>query len=99
MAAASNSNTSAAQSAPLEAGEIAARLLEALEENDLIFLGKDENRAAEIYTAVAAGAPDALVLLCPGSDALPGDSAPPSPANVGMRAAALRILIDEDPPE
>ncbi|MDB5671600.1 MAG: box helicase, partial [Alphaproteobacteria bacterium] len=45
--------------------------------------------------AVTAGAPDALVLMAPGSDALPGDSAPPSPANVGLRASALRRLRAE----
>lgn len=32
------------------------------------------------------------MILCPASDALPGESDPPSPANAGQRAAALRRL-------
>jgi transcription-repair coupling factor (superfamily II helicase) len=77
---------------PENEGVIVAALLEALKSADLVFLAKDEVRGAEIASAVAAGAPDAAVVFCPGSDALPGDSAPPSAANVGQRAAALRKL-------
>ena len=73
----------------LEVGEIAASCL-AAPDRDLILLARDELRAAEIHAAIAAGAPDALVLLCPGSDALPGDAVPASPSNVGLRASALR---------
>lgn len=76
----------------LGTGAIAARLAEALGDGDLIFLAADEPRASEVARALAVAAPDACVLLCPGSDALPGDSAPPSPANAGQRAAALRRL-------
>ena len=73
-------------------GDTIAALLTSIESDDLIVIAKDEPAGAEISRALEAGAPDALVLFCPGSDALPGDSAPPSPANVGQRATALRRL-------
>ncbi len=80
-------------SAPIENdGIIVATLLAELKGSDILFLAKDEVRGAEIAAALAAGAPDAQVVFCPGSDALPGDSAPPSPGNIGQRAAALRRL-------
>jgi transcription-repair coupling factor (superfamily II helicase) len=78
--------------APLQIGEVAASLLSALEHGDVVFIGADETRAAETARVLKAAAPKAEVLHCPASDALPGDSAPPSPANVGQRAAALRRL-------
>jgi transcription-repair coupling factor (superfamily II helicase) len=65
-------------------------LLTSLEHDDVLFLAADEPRALEVAHAVGGGAPDASVLFCPASDALPGESAPPSPANVGQRASALR---------
>ena len=76
--------------AKLEVGETAAVLLTAAETRDVIFIAADEPRALEIVRALQGGAPEAGVVFCPGSDALPGDSAPPSPANVGQRTAALR---------
>nr|WP_241557155.1 helicase-related protein [Croceibacterium ferulae] len=63
-----------------------------MQDGDLLFIAKDDPSAMELARALEAGAPDALVVFCPGSDALPGDSAPPSPANVGQRATALRKL-------
>jgi transcription-repair coupling factor (superfamily II helicase) len=75
-------------------GEVAASLLTALEAGDAVFIAADETRAAEAARILAAAAPDAAVVHCPASDALPGDSAPPSPANVGQRAAALRKLAE-----
>jgi transcription-repair coupling factor (superfamily II helicase) len=83
----------AAQSAAkLPPSEVVAGLLNQLGEQDVIFVAADEPRAVEVTRAVQHGVPDALVLFCPGSDALPGDSAPPSPSNVGKRATALRQL-------
>lgn len=76
----------------LGVGETAALLLDALLEQDFIFLAADEPRAIEIVRALEGGAPEALVLFCPGSDALPGERAPASPSNVGQRATALRKL-------
>ncbi|WP_229664486.1 TRCF domain-containing protein [Sphingomonas metalli] len=73
-------------------GETAAALAEALADGDLVFAAADEARAAGVAQALAAACPDAAVLYCPGSDALPGDDSPASPANVGARVAALRRL-------
>jgi transcription-repair coupling factor (superfamily II helicase) len=67
-------------------------LLTALQTSDLVFIATDEPLAIEVARAMQAGAPEQLVVFCPGSDALPGESAPPSPANVGQRATALRRL-------
>ncbi|HZF95603.1 MAG TPA: TRCF domain-containing protein [Allosphingosinicella sp.] len=85
-------NGTAGGGAPLQIGEIAASLLSALERGDVVFIAADETRAAETARILKAAAPEAEILHCPASDALPGDSAPPSPANVGQRAAALRRL-------
>jgi transcription-repair coupling factor (superfamily II helicase) len=76
----------------LATGEIAALLAEALASADLFFAAADEPRAIAVARALAALAPEACVIFCPGSDALPGDAAPASPANVGERVAALRRL-------
>lgn len=78
--------------APRQIGEVVAGLLDALARDSLIFLARDEARAADIARGLSAGDPEALVLFCPGSDALPGDAAPPTPANVGQRTGALRKL-------
>jgi len=83
-------------------GEVAARLADALLEGDLLFAAEDEPRAAAITGALRAMAPAVEVVFCPASDALPGDSAPASPANVGRRVAAFRQLrlkhYEEDRP-
>ena len=84
--------------APLETGEIAAALADHLAAGDLLYAAADEPRAIAVSRALAAMAPDAAVVFCPGSDALPGDEAPASPANVGRRVAALRhvrLLLGE----
>jgi transcription-repair coupling factor (superfamily II helicase) len=81
-----------ARQEPLGIGEIAASLLQALESGDVVFLAVDEVRAAETARILKAAATGSEILHCPASDALPGDSAPASPANVGQRAAALRKL-------
>ncbi|MGA1799843.1 TRCF domain-containing protein [Sphingomonas sp. 4RDLI-65] len=69
---------------------VAAALVERLREDGLIYVAADDQRATEIAAVAAALAPDALVVQLPSSDALPGDEAPASPANVGRRVAALR---------
>ncbi|MBA2934512.1 DEAD/DEAH box helicase [Sphingomonas sp. CGMCC 1.13654] len=76
----------------LGVGETVAALADALAGGDLLFAAADEQRAAGAARALAAALPGVAVLLCPGSDALPGDNAPASPANVGFRVAALRQL-------
>lgn len=73
-------------------GEVVAVLLKRLCDDDLIFIARDELRAREIAQAMQAGAGEHIVLLCLGSDALPGDSSPATPANAGQRATALRML-------
>ena len=74
---------------PATVGVVATRLAEALAQGDVIYVAADEQRAEMVATALAVAAPDAEVLHCPSSDALPGDTSPASPANVGRRVAAL----------
>src|SRR5205085_1461274 len=70
--------------------ETVAALALALEAGDLLYAAADEPAAMVIARALTAAAPEALTLFCPTSDALPGDGAPASPANVGRRVSALR---------
>ncbi len=65
-------------------------LAEQLPAGDLIAAVADDARAAAVAQALQAAMPAATILFCPGSDALPGEDAPPSPANVGQRVSALR---------
>ncbi len=77
---------------PVAAGPVAVAVVEALGKGDVICVAADDQRATEVAAIAAALAPDALVVHLPSSDALPGDDAPASPANVGRRVAALRQL-------
>ena len=72
--------------------EQAAALAPLLGNGNLIAIARDELAARELADALAAMCPDGIVIFCPGSDALPGDASPASPANVGQRLAALRRL-------
>ena len=72
--------------------ETAVAVAEALSDGDILFAATDEVRAAALWRLLRIAAPDATVLFCPGSDALPGDDAPASPVNVGQRVAALRTV-------
>ena len=76
----------------LGSAEHAAALAPLLDSEDLIAIVRDDVAASAVAEALAALCPDSTVLLCPGSDALPGDTAPASPANVGQRVAALYQL-------
>ena len=67
-------------------------LAAALSDGDLLFAAADEPQAAAVALALSAAVPDATVLFCPSSDALPGDDTPASPANVGRRVSALREI-------
>ena len=71
---------------------LAARLVEQLSRGDLIYVAVDDQRATDIAALVVALMPTAIVAHLPSSDALPGDDAPASPANVGLRMTALRRL-------
>jgi transcription-repair coupling factor (superfamily II helicase) len=82
----------AAAATAAAAAPLAAAIVERLSDGNLVYVAADDQRATEIATITAALAPDALVVHVPSSDALPGDDAPASPANVGRRVAALRRL-------
>ena len=81
-----------AKALPAPVGLVAATLAERLRNGDQLFLATDDVRAASIAGALKAAAPDVHVALVPASDALPGDSSPPTAANVGHRVAAFRCL-------
>jgi transcription-repair coupling factor (superfamily II helicase) len=72
--------------------ETAAGLAGLLRKSDVLAAEADEVRAAALARALAAMMPAATVVVCPGTDALPGDEAPASPANVGQRVSALRTV-------
>src|SRR5690606_11378363 len=81
--AASVSQVPAQDGPPASLGDILPVLLTQLHDHDLFVVARDEPAAAALALALAGGAPEATIALCPGSDAMPGDSAPPSPSNVG----------------
>ncbi|MET0241265.1 MAG: DEAD/DEAH box helicase [Sphingobium sp.] len=70
----------------------AAILAEQLTANDVAFVCDDDQQAESLAAALAAMVPQHPVIFLPSSDALPGDRAPASPANIGRRIAALRQL-------
>ena len=72
--------------------ETAAGLAGLLRKGDVLAAEADEVRAAALARALAAMMPAVTVVVCPGTDALPGDEAPASPANVGQRVSALRTV-------
>ena len=77
---------------PLAVARVAAALTEPLAKGDVVYVATDDQRATDIAAIARAMAPDAVVVHLPSSDALPGDDSPASPANVGLRVAALRRL-------
>ncbi|WP_298690262.1 TRCF domain-containing protein [uncultured Sphingomonas sp.] len=70
----------------------AVQIAKALADADILFLADDEQQAEALAGAVRAIAPAHPVFFLPASDALPGDAAPPSPANAGHRVSALRAI-------
>lgn len=82
--------TPSADAPRLGIAEAVAAYAQALADGDLLIAAADEVRASATARALAVAVPEAAVLFCPGSDALPGDAAPASPGNVGQRVAALR---------
>ncbi len=81
-----------AQQERVAPGPVAAMLADWASGRSVLFVASDEARAAAIVATLAAFAPDRCVVHLPSTDALPGDDAPASPANVGQRVAALRRL-------
>jgi transcription-repair coupling factor (superfamily II helicase) len=75
---------------PACVGDVATQIAEALRDSHIVFLARDEQRAEAIAAALRVAAPECITVHYPSSDALPGDTAPASPANVGHRVAALR---------
>ncbi|MCI1142567.1 hypothetical protein MOP88_10120 [Sphingomonas sp. WKB10] len=63
--------------------ETAAGLAGLLRKGDVLAAEADEVRAAALARALAAMMPAATVVVCPGTDALPGDEAPASPPMLG----------------
>ena len=83
----------ATQTTPvLEPADVAFMLAANRAERPLLYVAADESRAQAIAQAVAIASPDAQVLFCPGSDALPGEATPSSAANAGQRVAALHRI-------
>ena len=74
-------------------GAVAARAAEMLENGNVLIILSDEQRAEAVAAALTAAAPTARVIHQPSSDALPGDTSPPSPANLGRRVAALHAVF------
>lgn len=89
--AAGSSASSDPKSCPPTIGEVAAIVAEALEHGDVLLAVENESRAQAIARTLRSMC-DGDIILCPPSDALPGDKSPASPANVGQRVAALRHL-------
>ena len=71
-------------------GVAAARIAEALVAGNVLAIISSDYRARDICAALQGAAPDAQVLFFPPSDALPGDTQPPTAANIGQRLSALR---------
>jgi transcription-repair coupling factor (superfamily II helicase) len=68
------------------------RIVRNIGDGPVLYLCDDDTEAESLAAIVSALLPDAAVVHMPASDALPGDDAPPSPANVGYRVTALRRL-------
>ena len=76
---------------------IAAQIARHLTKQDMVYLADDDQQAQAITAALRGMLPEARVFFMPSSDALPGDVAPASPANVGMRVAALHAAVADRP--
>ncbi|CAA9535729.1 MAG: Transcription-repair coupling factor [uncultured Sphingosinicella sp.] len=72
-------------------GPTLARLLAAVENDDVLMIASTEQRGEALANA-AASLTDALVLWCPPPDVLPGEPVPSSPAVAGKRFGALAAL-------
>lgn len=71
-------------------GVAAVRIAEALAMGNVLAIISSDYRARDIHVALRGAAPDAQVIFFPPSDALPGDTQPPTAANTGLRLSALR---------
>lgn len=73
-------------------GLAATRIAEALVSGNVLAIISTDYRARDVAAALQGAAPDADVIFFPPTDALPGDAQPPTPANTGLRLAALRRM-------
>ncbi len=71
-------------------GAAAARIAETLDKKNVLAIISSDYRARDIHAALVGAAPKANVIFFAPSDALPGDTQPPTAANTGARLAALR---------
>jgi transcription-repair coupling factor (superfamily II helicase) len=71
-------------------GSAAARIAEALAKKNVLAIISSDYRARDVHAALEGAAPRARAIFFPPSDALPGDTQPPTAANTGERLAALR---------
>ena len=71
-------------------GVAATRIAEALNKKNVLAIISSDYRARDIYLALQGAVPKAEIVFFGPSDALPGDTQPPTPANTGVRLAALR---------
>ncbi|HEX5006178.1 MAG TPA: hypothetical protein VFV70_03635, partial [Hyphomonadaceae bacterium] len=71
-------------------GAAAARIAEAVVKKNVLAIISSDYRARDIHAALQGAAPKAQAIFFPPSDALPGDTQPPTAANTGARLAALR---------
>ncbi len=73
-------------------GIAATRIAVAMEKKSVLVIASSDYRARDIHAALFGAVPKAEIVLFPSSDALPGDSQPPTPANTGVRLSALRRI-------
>lgn len=71
---------------------IATRIARLLADEDVLYVADDDQQAQALAAALRALVPENPVYFIPSSDALPGDVAPASPANIGSRVSALHAL-------
>ncbi len=67
-----------------------------VDKGSLLYIAATEQRAERMARLARCALPDANVLHCPASDAIPGEASPPSAANAGLRVAALHALSKQE---
>ncbi len=78
--------------APPTPAAVAIQVIAAKAPAGLVLIARDHGRADMVATIVRALAPERMVVHYPASDALPGEAAGASAANIGARVSALHAL-------
>ncbi|WP_245173750.1 DEAD/DEAH box helicase [Erythrobacter sp. A6_0] len=86
------SSTDDETAAAIGMGAKVLRIVRNIGDGPVLYLCDDDTEAESLATALEALLPEVTIVHLPASDTLPGDDAPPSPANVGHRVTALRRL-------